>query len=322
MNMLCFVHIPKTAGTSFRTAAASYFGEKFIYADYGPNVAETSPDIRANIYESSDLYNVKLLAKTNKIRLLTGHVPAEKYSAITSSCNMTTFLRHPVEQVISHYEHYSMHHNYDKSLEDFIIEPRFTNLQSRVLKGLPIELYGFLGITERYNRSIDLFNSFYNADFKKLSLNAKKSKGQLKPRFNSPNELDQALFDFIAKQNPKDMQTYQLALDIFDERYRMFEQGHKYTMGYIGVQNPALVRGVACAKDSQQGVELEIMLNGVVDGVCKATETRPHLRSLSVPRNGYVGFTWHFSRPLNEKDDVKVVVKATGQVLQYKRDIS
>lgn len=321
MNILFFVHIPKTAGTSFRTGAAEYFGDEYIYADYGPNSRETSRDIFSNFYESPDLYHIKVLAENKGIRLLTGHVPAAKYNPIIASSNMTTFLRHPVEQVISHYEHYVMHHDYDKSLEDFIAERRFTNLQSRVLSGLPIELYGFLGVTERYNESIDLFNSFYEADFQKLSLNSKNSKGSLKPRFNSLKELDQKTYDFIAEQNSRDMQTYQLALDIFDERYRMFELGHKYVMGFVGIQNVSLVSGVVCAKDSELAVELEIMLNGEIDGECKATEPRSHLRGLNVPRGGYVGFSYHFSRPLNEQDDVKVMVKSTGQVIQHKRHI-
>lgn len=322
--MIGFVHIPKTAGTSFRTAAAEYFGEEFIYADYGPKAGETSSDIRENMYESSDLYNIKVLAQKKSIRLLTGHVHSSKYSPVIVSCNMATFLRHPVEQVISHYEHHLRHHSYDKSLEEFIVERRFTNLQTRVLDDLPLELYGFLGITERYNHSIDLFNSFYDVDFKKLSLNTKKKKGKgaLKPKFNSLKELDQKIHDLIIEQNSRDMLAYQLALDIFDERYRMLQLGHKYAMGFVGRRSASFVSGVACLKDSEQAVELEVLLNGEVDGECKATEPRPHLRGLNVPRGGYIGFTCHFSRPVTDQDEVKVVVKATGQVMLKKRQIS
>ncbi len=318
MNMLFFVHIPKTAGTSFRIGAADYFGDEYIYADYGVNSPETSGDIRTNLYESTDLFNIKVLAENKGIGLLTGHVGAEKYKHIVVSSNIVTFLRHPVAQVISHYEHYVRHKNFDKKLEDFIVERRFTNLQFRSLRGLPIELFGYLGVTERYIESIDLFNFFYDVDFKKLSLNTKNSKGSVKPMFNSIGELDQKIFDLIAEHNPKDMKTYQLALDIFDERYRMFEMGHKYVMGFIDVQKEDSVSGVACSKDSQEAVELEVYLNGHMDGECRATGPRSHLSGLNVPRGGYIGFTYDYSRPLKEEDDFKVVVKATGQILQQK----
>ena len=47
---LFFIHISKTAGSSFRVAAERYFGKEHVFYDYGPKANETNPDIP--LYES------------------------------------------------------------------------------------------------------------------------------------------------------------------------------------------------------------------------------------------------------------------------------
>ena len=42
---LFFIHIPKTAGSSFRVAAEQYFGSEATYFDYGNGSKETSESI-------------------------------------------------------------------------------------------------------------------------------------------------------------------------------------------------------------------------------------------------------------------------------------
>ena len=42
---LLFVHIPKTAGTSFRLAAQQFYGENNVFFDYGLESVETSKEI-------------------------------------------------------------------------------------------------------------------------------------------------------------------------------------------------------------------------------------------------------------------------------------
>ena len=49
-----FVHIPKTAGTSFRQAAESRFGLSRVLRDYGPNSDATSDTIKREVYSDDD----------------------------------------------------------------------------------------------------------------------------------------------------------------------------------------------------------------------------------------------------------------------------
>ena len=78
---LFFIHISKTAGSSFRVAAERYFGKEHVFYDYGPKANETNPDIRTLDYEKRDRYaaGMKIVEKAKflavsvgKMRILDG----------------------------------------------------------------------------------------------------------------------------------------------------------------------------------------------------------------------------------------------------------
>ena len=58
-----FIHIPKTAGTSFRKAAEEYYGLERICYDYAPHSGETSKIVIQEVYENKD--NFSFLKKLN-----------------------------------------------------------------------------------------------------------------------------------------------------------------------------------------------------------------------------------------------------------------
>ena len=162
---LFFIHSPKTAGSSFRVAAEQYFGTEATYFDYGKESSETHLDILKFEYESKDRYLAAKSIKKNA-KFLSGHVIYPKYAPFFSTKSVVTFVRDPAQQVRSHYEHFSRLHGYKGSFEDFIKENRFANMQSKALNGVWTDAIGFIGITERYNESLALFNKYYGTDIK------------------------------------------------------------------------------------------------------------------------------------------------------------
>ena len=73
-----FVHIPKTAGTSFRHSAAQSL--KCVW-DYGTNSPETSEIIKETVY--SNRYEAfRDYLEREKVDLIAGHFPASKYMNI------------------------------------------------------------------------------------------------------------------------------------------------------------------------------------------------------------------------------------------------
>lgn len=210
---LIFIHIPKTAGTSFRLAAQERINPKAILKDYGPNSQVTSQIILDTVYNKSkgkeSLVNEII---QNKIQFLTGHFHAVKYLDIfDDNVRWCTFLRNPIQRVISEYHHLVGANTYDKPLDCFISEQANCSRQSQLISGLRLTDFYFVGITEYYNDSLELFNKITNLDFPYLKTNV---------RSKSVDE-NQENIDLVKKMesnNVEDAQLYEAAKKLLQDR--------------------------------------------------------------------------------------------------------
>ncbi len=64
--MIFFVHIPKTAGTSFRLGAESYFGRERIVYDYGKGSPASTPVVVDTLYAEPKISGVSRAPAPNK----------------------------------------------------------------------------------------------------------------------------------------------------------------------------------------------------------------------------------------------------------------
>lgn len=283
---ILFVHIPKTAGTSFRIAAQEYFGLENTFFDYGHQVPDTSKEIENYFYKQKDAYALAIQLDKKKHAFLGGHFRVEKYMKIFDTLDVVTFLRDPVEQVLSHYQHFKRDLNYKGDLLTFINEPRFCNLQSRMLEHKPLELYGFVGITEKYDRSIELFNNYYGCDLKILKSNISEEKGSQKI---TPT---QDVIDMIHKKNHLDILLYQKALLLFELREQLYIKNRPYMHIYIQKQEDGHIGGCALLKDSVEKASINILLDDQVLTTVDAKRYKPALLIHGLPRKGFVGFDY------------------------------
>lgn len=308
-KLVLFIHIPKTAGTSFRKAAENYFTKENTYYDYSPSSSETSAIILENIYQNQDMYALAKYFENKENIFLSGHFHAVKYASLFETLNIVTFVREPIEQVLSHYEHHCRDLGYKEDLETFVKDNRFKNIQSRILAGRPIELYGFIGLTEEYSKSIMLINDYYGLNIEVLTENISENK------FLTSDALDDEMLNLIVKENSVDIELYKQAKKIFEERIRCYENKESYTHIYIQEKRSNMIRGCAFKKESDEPVEVDIFNGSYHITSLIAKDYRPGLILLGLPRKGFVGFEYIVK---DVEEDSDFIVKAKIIKMEHK----
>jgi hypothetical protein len=197
---LLFVHVPKTAGTSFRLSVERHVKGWKVYSDYGEDNATTSRIIR-KCYKDGDFSKIGEINGRNT--LLAGHFPVKKYLQYYPMQHVITFVRDPVQRVISHYHDLQRRIDYAESLETYINQKKFQNQQSKFFQDIPMEAIGFIGICEFYNESLELIKRIYNLKVPKKRLNINQTKkdesympaADIVSKIRESNAEDCALYD-------------------------------------------------------------------------------------------------------------------------------
>jgi hypothetical protein len=209
------VHVPKTGGGTFKHILKNYYGENFRSASF--------PKASINYAE---------------FPVIQGHFRFNKYNHAPK----VTWVRDPVERVISHFYYWNMFlsrrrilraehglgigliwlpsldeqkikthqskRRYDFTLLEFA--ELFPNLM-RFYLGEDLSIYKFIGITEQYSQSMGRFNSTFG-----LSLPT--SKEHIKPYLRNIGKGKQPVKPAdrkkIAQFNKEDVELYREALDI------------------------------------------------------------------------------------------------------------
>jgi hypothetical protein len=148
------MHLPKTAGTSFRLFLQELYGEGFrsMYEE-----KETAPRL---------LHTVKLKERD---RCLHGHFQATAYEEKLPGAIKLTWLRDPVERVVSSYFQYLRQPEEARGsqfserfftegwgLMDFARSEEIRYQLVWYFDAVPLEDFFFVGITECYEQSLDL----------------------------------------------------------------------------------------------------------------------------------------------------------------------
>jgi len=127
-NTLIFLHIPKTAGTTINNILENNYpiNSRFYI---NPSNTKESRSILAEMPEES---------KSN-IRLLYGHMGFGWHNLLPTKCNYITFLRDPVERVVSHYNYVKFRLDHKHYLRE-IVERENMGISEYVSSGVCDEL--------------------------------------------------------------------------------------------------------------------------------------------------------------------------------------
>jgi hypothetical protein len=253
---LAFVHIPKTAGQSFRNILIREFPAK-----------ERLPLSRNHDYQYQRLINMSA-EERKKIHLVFGHMYYGVHTFFEQPFTYVTFLRSPVERIVSAY-YYSkanprsaFYNSSTKlSLEEHI---RFRTLQMRsknehvrfltgyfgfeegitftdktVFEPLPDEAleiakknllkhFSGIGLTEHFDESLLIFQQaglFKNVYYYRENVTKSKPKAaisnSLRDFIKEHNALDNALYEFAKEQFAKRWEAMGPNRDMLLEKYRV-----------------------------------------------------------------------------------------------------
>lgn len=302
-----FIHIPKTAGTSFRKAYEEIVGQENTFYDYGANNPETSPEVKSLTYEKNDKFSLLSHISQKSNALLAGHFSIQKYAKLFPALQIITFVRNPINQVISHYEHFKRHTKYHKSLIEFCQEERFSNLQSKCLRNYPISAIGFIGLTEEYNASIELINQIHNINLEAIKMNFNDTKK------TEEYEIDQTTKNLIIQRNQEDIMLYERAVNIFNAMKLAQQTGYRYTYANIHLQKK-YVTGWCYQKDTEDPIILDILdhQEKIIHEVLCA-DFHEQAKLINAPRLGYVGFSIDCERLSGVKGTIRI--QTTKQVV-------
>ncbi|MET3698891.1 sulfotransferase family protein [Bacillus oleivorans] len=210
-EILIHLHIAKTGGTTF----ISILEKNYLPTERIPIYLD--PIVNKNEYIKSRLHE--------NIKCMYGHTSFGIHQTLSMPVTYTTFLRDPIDRVISEYyfNHYRPNDtNKDSlrfnSLEEFADHPDFCNHQSKILFGKPPlpknafeyiqqninKYFSFIGITELYDESVFLMNKQFgwnNINYIKENVTLNRPKKEdipksLLKKIEQNNHLDFAIYHY------------------------------------------------------------------------------------------------------------------------------
>ena len=213
IRLIVSVHIPKTGGATFRRSILEpAFGSRLLVDhDDAPLSHNTVNRIaRAQSFELSP-------ELPERYDCVHGHFLPIKYMSERIACEFAIWFRDPVQRIVSRFLH-------GKRMEGGIVTPemtiwefceikRFQNTYAKYLWGFDFERFDFVGITENYENSVEVFwrrfgvsrvSGGNDADAAIVNANPDKAPAQ-------SYEIDERLRGFIRRRNREDFEVYDAA---------------------------------------------------------------------------------------------------------------
>jgi Sulfotransferase family len=223
------LHVPKTAGCTFRSRLFKIYGEAQTRLDYDD--APMNPTMRYNVDHEGWRASAdeEIRAIDPGIRAIHGHFAIEKYEGVFPEAPRITWLRHPASWLISLYHFwknippvsnppshplvYRIHID-GITFREFIEDPIARNQVSRYYIGTKsLESFAFVGIQEHFDTDVEHLAQLLGwPEIEVESLNRspdpnyKDRKGEL--------IADDRLIDRILSLNERDMALYEEAVKL------------------------------------------------------------------------------------------------------------
>jgi hypothetical protein len=228
-----FVHLQKTAGTSFSRQMKDYFGRPAIYP------SDDDGDLIARVIDVDHLL-ARWQVRRDEIRVVTGHFPLCTVELLDAPFVTFTILRHPLERTLSYLRHHRKvtAEDADITLEEVYDDPgRFDGLihnhMVKMFSLTPDEMTnGALTVVDftrgrleramRNLESIDLFGLQENFAHFCAEANRRFDWDLGPPLHMNRTEVSDvppALLDRIVRDNAMDLEFYEFARELHAQRF-------------------------------------------------------------------------------------------------------
>jgi len=335
INDVVFVHIPKAAGTSMRHMLSASLPTATKVFDYGTDTATliaaqratmdapggdaTGATMLGDIIDAfaSDIQTPEKIvalrgeAPRGQRFLVSSQKPVRHWSGAFHPASVVTFLRDPVDRVVSRYRMHVRQTRFDGSFAEFYESPDQINVQCRQLSGVSLRDLGFIGLFEFMPVMLKALSRHLGVELRTRHDNA---------AGRSPRPtVDAATRSRILALNDDDLCLYnhvEADLDYFTNyRGRAPSIGSRLARGKVYRLEDGTLRGWALAQDPNQLATIEVRVGGQAVLRCYADQFLPWLKK--VTPHGVGGFEIRLPAGLAAgKTPVRVMIAGTEKDLE------
>ncbi len=208
--MVISIHIPRCGGSSFRRVLEDIYGKERVQLRHGNPVSPSWVPWRTACVH--------------------GSFPSHAFDTQYPNASLVTWLRHPVERIVSQYHHFRRQPDWTHpacqalrdrrlTLEEFAALPSARNEMERFLAGKPLAAFHFVGILERSAESLRLFGQTFGRDVPAVLSRENANPDRDDERYYLPG----GLAEHIEALNRSDLDLYENAVALLEGRLRQAE---------------------------------------------------------------------------------------------------
>ncbi|MDZ7808848.1 MAG: sulfotransferase family 2 domain-containing protein [Arhodomonas sp.] len=210
--MFFFVHIPKTAGTSFRHGLAKVPNVNLMLAYHSHR------DRDERLLALTTREEGEALIRTldpGKLHIIAGHVPYEQYATLTPPEQVLSLVRNPIERALSAYQHIAWATPGEVTdLRSFLQQENMSDRQTKMLRSLDLDR-AQVGLNSHYAEYLDIVRHSPGLDVPPLTKN-RTSGERTRSRGRLPADLIREAFT----RNEQDVMLLYSVAERFEHRLR------------------------------------------------------------------------------------------------------
>lgn len=205
------IHIPKTAGTTFRQILDAEFGDSLL-AVYGASHPSYE---RLSKVDTTTRVGVIM----DGFQILHGHYKPSRFDW-SSECKKITWVREPYQRCASQYSHlrrqvangtvHPFMPNLEMTFEAFIEQPEITNFMSQYMEGTDISNWSCVGVVEEFEPSLEAMAQALDRDLVNLAAPTNENPDKTAKKYTPDSKALQSKFEEL---NSLDYELYEKALD-------------------------------------------------------------------------------------------------------------